>query len=127
MAAVILIGNLVLKLDASTGPIPHNCNRACLENVVDPLHVPWLHPAFQHSGNGGVPHRRGQDPQGRDGRTWRHVSTKLSLGRPQRKLVRFSTDRGLNETWQTQSEEAPISGCSDRFRQDAQQCLIELC
>ena len=31
----IVIGNVVPKADASTGPIPLNCNRACLENVID--------------------------------------------------------------------------------------------
>src|SRR5215510_7265462 len=35
IAAAALIGNLAPKADASTGPIPLNCNRACLENVVD--------------------------------------------------------------------------------------------
>src|SRR6266446_3471510 len=35
MAAVIVAGNLTHHVDASTGPIPLNCNRACLENVVD--------------------------------------------------------------------------------------------
>ena len=35
LGAVILTGTLVQKADASTGPIPLNCNRACLENVVD--------------------------------------------------------------------------------------------
>ena len=33
--AVLLTGSLVLQTDASTGPIPLNCNRACLENVVN--------------------------------------------------------------------------------------------
>jgi len=32
---VILVGSLGTKANASTGPIPLNCNRACLENVVD--------------------------------------------------------------------------------------------
>jgi hypothetical protein len=32
---VILAGSLVLRTEASTGPIPLNCNRACLENVVN--------------------------------------------------------------------------------------------
>src|SRR5262245_64169182 len=35
MAAAVLTGNLAPKADASTGPIPLNCNRTCLENVVD--------------------------------------------------------------------------------------------
>jgi hypothetical protein len=35
VAAAILVGNLSPKADASTGPIPLNCNRACLENLVD--------------------------------------------------------------------------------------------
>src|SRR5262245_58816596 len=35
IAAAALIGNLAPIADASTGPIPLNCNRACLENVVD--------------------------------------------------------------------------------------------
>jgi hypothetical protein len=33
--AVIFTGDLAPKADASTGPIPLNCDRACLENVVD--------------------------------------------------------------------------------------------
>jgi hypothetical protein len=33
--APALTGNLAPKADASTGPIPLNCNRACLENLVD--------------------------------------------------------------------------------------------
>jgi len=32
---VLLIGGLASRFDASTGPIPLNCNRACLENLVD--------------------------------------------------------------------------------------------
>lgn len=32
---VLFSGSLVLRTDASTGPIPLNCNRACLENVVN--------------------------------------------------------------------------------------------
>jgi len=35
VAAAILTGKLTPKADASTGPIPLNCNRACLENLVD--------------------------------------------------------------------------------------------
>jgi hypothetical protein len=35
VAVVVLSGNLGPKAAASTGPIPLNCNRACLENVVD--------------------------------------------------------------------------------------------
>jgi hypothetical protein len=35
LAAAILTGNRTPKADASTGPIPLNCNRACLENLVD--------------------------------------------------------------------------------------------
>src|SRR5262245_10069878 len=34
-AVTILIGNLVTRLDASTGPIPLSCSRACLDNVVN--------------------------------------------------------------------------------------------
>jgi hypothetical protein len=36
MAAMILIGSLTYRVDASVGPIPLNCNRACLENVINP-------------------------------------------------------------------------------------------
>jgi hypothetical protein len=35
MAVVVLLVSLDRRIDASTGPIPLNCNRACLENVVD--------------------------------------------------------------------------------------------
>jgi hypothetical protein len=35
LAGTLLVGYLTPKADASTGPIPLNCNRACLENVVD--------------------------------------------------------------------------------------------
>src|SRR5262247_3481851 len=35
IVVAILAGNLVLKAAPSIGPIPLNCNRACLENVVD--------------------------------------------------------------------------------------------
>jgi hypothetical protein len=31
----IVTGNMAPRADASTGPIPLNCNRACLENLVD--------------------------------------------------------------------------------------------
>ena len=31
----IVTGNMAPRVDASTGPIPLNCNRACLENLVD--------------------------------------------------------------------------------------------
>jgi hypothetical protein len=31
----VFTGNLVMTLDAWFGPIPLNCNRSCLENVVD--------------------------------------------------------------------------------------------
>ena len=31
----VLAGNLILKAAPSTGPIPLNCNRACLENLVE--------------------------------------------------------------------------------------------
>src|SRR6201987_1364457 len=34
-AAAILIGLRIPEAHASTGPIPLNCNRACLDNVVD--------------------------------------------------------------------------------------------
>jgi hypothetical protein len=41
LGAIVLVGSLMLtgslgpEADASTGPIPLNCNRACLENVVN--------------------------------------------------------------------------------------------
>src|SRR4051812_41411046 len=35
VAAAIVAARLVVPVQASTGPIPLNCNRACLENVVD--------------------------------------------------------------------------------------------
>ncbi len=35
VAVAMLTGNLVPKAGASTGPIPLNCNRACLENLID--------------------------------------------------------------------------------------------
>src|ERR1700704_5184225 len=35
VAAIIVAGHVVPGVDASTGPIPLNCNRACLENLVD--------------------------------------------------------------------------------------------
>src|SRR3981189_2979508 len=35
VAAAIVTGNMIPRLHASTGPIPLNCNRACLENLVD--------------------------------------------------------------------------------------------
>src|SRR5437867_7709635 len=35
MAVAMLTGNLVPEAGASTGPIPLNCNRACLENLID--------------------------------------------------------------------------------------------
>jgi hypothetical protein len=35
LAAAVSMGNLVPKADASTGPIPLNCDRACLENVMN--------------------------------------------------------------------------------------------
>ena len=35
VATAILIGGSVPKADASTGPIPLNCDRACLENVMN--------------------------------------------------------------------------------------------
>src|SRR4051812_41839392 len=35
IAAVMLVGSLAYRVDASVGPIPLNCNRACLENLVD--------------------------------------------------------------------------------------------
>ena len=35
VAAVVLTGYFAPHADASTGPIPLNCNRACLENLVD--------------------------------------------------------------------------------------------
>jgi hypothetical protein len=35
IATAILTGNLTPEADASIGPIPLNCDRACLENVVD--------------------------------------------------------------------------------------------
>lgn len=35
LAAIALTGHLAIRVDASTGPIPLDCNRACLEGVVD--------------------------------------------------------------------------------------------
>src|SRR5436190_341796 len=35
VAAVAVAARLVIPVQASTGPIPLNCNRACLENVLD--------------------------------------------------------------------------------------------
>ena len=35
VAAVAISGRLLVPVQASTGPIPLNCNRACLENVLD--------------------------------------------------------------------------------------------
>jgi hypothetical protein len=35
LAAMVLTGHLLRPVDASTGPIPLDCNRACLEGVVD--------------------------------------------------------------------------------------------
>ena len=35
VAAVLAFMTIILRVDASIGPIPLNCNRACLENVVD--------------------------------------------------------------------------------------------
>src|SRR5437763_16635360 len=35
VAAAVLIGYLAPHAQAATGPIPLNCNRACLENLVD--------------------------------------------------------------------------------------------
>jgi hypothetical protein len=35
LAGIAVIAVLILRVDASVGPIPLNCNRACLENVVD--------------------------------------------------------------------------------------------
>jgi len=35
IAVVALVGDFVPSADAATGPIPLNCNRACLENLVD--------------------------------------------------------------------------------------------
>src|SRR5688572_219921 len=35
LTVAILTGNLAPEADASTGPIPLNCNRSCLENVID--------------------------------------------------------------------------------------------
>src|SRR6185436_644245 len=35
VAAVAIGGRLLIPVHASTGPIPLNCNRACLENVLD--------------------------------------------------------------------------------------------
>jgi hypothetical protein len=34
-AGAVLVANFSSRVDASTGPIPLNCNRACLENLVD--------------------------------------------------------------------------------------------
>jgi hypothetical protein len=35
LAAVAIAAKLIVPVQASTGPIPLNCNRACLENVLD--------------------------------------------------------------------------------------------
>jgi hypothetical protein len=35
LAGIAVIAVLILRVNASVGPIPLNCNRACLENVVD--------------------------------------------------------------------------------------------
>src|SRR5580765_7941048 len=35
VAAVAIAARLMVPVQASTGPIPLNCNRACLENVLD--------------------------------------------------------------------------------------------
>ena len=35
VVTIILVGGFGSQFQASTGPIPLNCNRACLENVVD--------------------------------------------------------------------------------------------
>lgn len=35
VAAVVVAATLIVPVHASTGPIPLNCNRACLENVMD--------------------------------------------------------------------------------------------
>src|SRR4030095_5343010 len=35
LVGAVLVGGLTSRVDASTGPIPLNCNRACLENLVD--------------------------------------------------------------------------------------------
>jgi hypothetical protein len=34
-AAMVLVASFSSRIDASIGPIPLNCNRACLENVID--------------------------------------------------------------------------------------------
>ena len=34
-AGAVLVASFGGRVDASTGPIPLNCNRACLENLVD--------------------------------------------------------------------------------------------
>src|SRR5258705_1247603 len=34
-AALLMAGSLTYRVDASVGTVPLNCNRACLENVVD--------------------------------------------------------------------------------------------
>ena len=34
-AAGLFVGHLVPRVHASTGPIPLNCDRACLENLID--------------------------------------------------------------------------------------------
>src|SRR5262247_3763622 len=35
IAAAVCVGSLSTKVSGSTGPIPLNCDRACLENVID--------------------------------------------------------------------------------------------
>src|SRR5438477_1977804 len=35
LVGIAVLAVLILRVNASVGPIPLNCNRACLENVVD--------------------------------------------------------------------------------------------
>ena len=35
VAVALLVASFSSRVSASTGPIPLNCNRACLENLVD--------------------------------------------------------------------------------------------
>src|SRR5262245_63565462 len=35
VAAAVIVGSLTARVSGSTGPIPLDCNRACLENLID--------------------------------------------------------------------------------------------
>jgi len=93
LAAALLTGYLAPPAKASTGPIPLNCNRACLENLVDqyltavvahdPKRLPLsadvrytendqsmdrLQPPLQHPRHGSIPNRRWKNPESRNDR-----------------------------------------------------------